>query len=211
MVHPPAAAPPAAAHPAAVPSPAPYAQLSDLVLPFDATRLGLGVNRLAPPAAAVIPPLLLKGRPVPRCRASNAATRAMAGRPTPDPFNSRRPSTDRAGDTSLYRFAAILPRTRPVWGRSRPVDLILPPAPRWGVVVVTSLYRFALVATGSPPFGRSFTPPPLRCVSVHSLPLSGRPSTPTASLSRSGRGGASCRRCAGIPARARASLAGLLP
>ena len=78
-------------------------------------------------------------------------------------------------------------------------------------MVVTSLYRSALVATGRPPFGRSFTPPPLRYGSVHSLPLSGRPSAPTATPSRSRRVGASCRRGAGIPARASASLAGLLP
>ena len=329
-----------------------------------------------PPAAAVIPPLLLKGRPVPRCRTSSTPTRAIASQPAPGPLNSRRRCTDRAGGTSLYHFAAILPRTSPVGGRSRPEDLIpppaprwgewwqagfpgqalsgleqpcqreaclhglaliapprpphggscprgrlrrcappptargditqskrhrpaarqagssaalrsrasrlpaigtaasaaaggdryrhrspgraptpraarlgqhlgtrpsslvwpacpalagtpapqqpsarrpgpedliLPPAPRWGVVVVTSLYRFALVATGSPPFGRSFTPPPLRSISVHSLPLSGRPSASTATLPRSRRGGASCRRGAGIHARARAILAGILP
>ena len=211
MVHPPAAAPPAAELLVSPLSPAPYAQLYGLFLPIDATRLGLGVHRPCPPAAAVIPPLLLKGRPVRRCRTSSTSIRAMAGRPTPDPVHSRRRCTGRAGGTSLYHFAAILPRTGPVRGQSRPEDLILPPAPRWGGVVITSLYRFALVAPGSPPFGRSFTPPPLRSVSVHSLPLSGRPSAPTATLSRSGRGGASCRRCAGIPARAKAFLAGLLP
>ena len=95
--------------------------------------------------------------------------------------------------------------------RPGPEDSILPPAPRWGEVVATSLYRSALVAPGSPAFVRSFTPPPLRSGSVHPLPLSGRPSTPTASPSRSRRGEASCRRSAGVPARARASLAGLLP
>ena len=266
-------------------------------------------------------PLLLKGRPVRRCRASSAPTRAMAGQPTPEPVHSRRPSTDRAGGTSLYRFAAILPRTAHLRGRSRPeelipppppptggelnlrhrrpatrkagscaalrllrsrafrlpavsatrssatggvrcrswtpgrapttraawlgqhlgtrpsglvwpacqamagspapsptsarrpvpVELILPPAPRWGGCGSSSLDRSTLVAPGSPAFGRSFTPPPLRSVSVHSLPLSGRPSAPTASLPRSRRAEASCRRGAGIPARAGASLAGILP
>ena len=127
-----------------MPSPAPDAQLSGLFSALCATRLGLGVNRLAPPpaavhprqlppAAAVIPPLLLKRRPVRRCRASNTPIRAMAGQPAPGPLNSRRRCTDRAGGTSLYHFAAILPRTSPVGGRSRPEDLIPPPAPLRGV------------------------------------------------------------------------------
>ena len=42
--------------------------------------------------------------------------------------------------------------------RPGPEDWILPPAPRWGGVVATSLYRSALVAPGSPAFVRSFTP-----------------------------------------------------
>ena len=95
--------------------------------------------------------------------------------------------------------------------RPGPEDWILPPAPRWGGVVATSLYRSALVAPGSPAFVRSFTPPPLRSGYVHPLPHSGRPSAPTASLPRSRRERCSCRRCAGVHARARASLAGLLP
>ena len=99
-----------------------------------------------PPAAAVIPPLLLKGRPVPRCRTSSTPTRAMASRTAPGPLNSRRRCTDRAGGTSLYHFAAILPRTGPVRGRSRPEDLIPPPAPLRGGCGSPSLVRCALVA-----------------------------------------------------------------
>ena len=99
-----------------------------------------------PPAAAVIPPLLLKGRPVPRCRTSSTPTRAIASQPAPGPLNSRRRCTDRAGGTSLYHFAAILPRTGPVRGRSRPEDLIPPPAPLRGGCGSPSLVRCALVA-----------------------------------------------------------------
>ncbi len=95
--------------------------------------------------------------------------------------------------------------------RPGPEEWNLPPAPRWGGVVVTSLYRSALLAPVPPSFSRSFTPPSLRCGYAHSLPHCGDTSAPTASPSRSRRGGASCQRSAGVPARARASLAGLLP
>ena len=70
----------------------------------------------------------------------------MASRTAPGPLNSRRRCTDRAGGTSLYHFAAILPRTGPVRGRSRPEDLIPPPAPLRGGCGSPSLGRCALVA-----------------------------------------------------------------
>ena len=113
------------------------------------------------PAAAVIPPLLLMGRPVRRCRTSSAPTRDMAGQPNPDPVHFRRPFTDRAGGTSLYHFAAILPRTSPVRGRSRPEDLIPPPTPPPGG------------AKPSAPSPGCAEGGELRCAALPCLPLAG--------------------------------------
>ena len=116
--------------------------------------------RQLPPAAAVIPPLLLKGRPVPRCRTSSTPTRAIASQPAPNPLNSQRRCTDRAGGTSLYHFAAILPRTSPVRGRSRPEELIPPPPPPPG-----GSYTFSTVVRlrGRPGATLRSAPPPSAC------------------------------------------------
>ena len=198
------------------------------------------LRRSAPPPTARVPdPQTTRQRPATRQAGSSAALRSPASRlpavcaassaavggarwPSRSPGRAHTPRAAGLGWLLGTRPSGIVWPACPVlagvpapWPSSArrpgPKECTLPPAPRWGGVVVTSLYRCALVAPGSPAFGRSFTPPPLRCGSVHSLPLSGRPSTPTASPSRSRRGRASCRRSAGVPARARASLAGLLP
>jgi len=85
--------------------------------------------RQYPIATAVIPPLKQQGEPVRRCRATSTPTRALAGRPAPPHRHARRRHTDRAGGTSLYRFAAFLPRTGHGRGRSRPEESIPPDPP----------------------------------------------------------------------------------
>ena len=147
----PAAVPPAAAHAAVllvpVPAPAPYAHVLALCFRLCATRPWLGVFNPSPPAAALTPPLHQMGRPANRWPKFGVTGQAPRGPLAIDPAKAKGLRTIRAGGTSLYHFAAILPRTGPVRGRSPPEDLILPPAPRWGGVVATSLYRSALVAT----------------------------------------------------------------
>lgn len=88
--------------------------------------------RQLPPAAAVIPPLPQKGRPVHRGRTVTALTRAMVGMPASDPLTSRRPCTMQAGGTSLYQSAAILPRPGHRRDRPGPEELTPPPAPLRG-------------------------------------------------------------------------------
>ena len=132
----PAAVPPAAA-PAAVllvPVPPPAAVLVWATPTLHPLQVIPAIRYfpMVPPAAVLAPPPLRKGRP--GCREPGYGPRGQAPRDhqAPDHGNSRGRCTGRAGGTSLYHFAAILPRTGPVRGRSRLEDSIPPPAPLRG-------------------------------------------------------------------------------
>ena len=88
--------------------------------------------RIVLPVAGDTPPLPRKGRPAHRWPKFGITGQAPQDHQAPDHGKSKDRRTGRAGGTSLYHFAAILPRTGPVRGRSRPEDSIPPPAPLRG-------------------------------------------------------------------------------
>ena len=198
------------------------------------------LRRCAPPPTARVPdPQSTRQRPATRQAGSSAALRSPASRlpavcaassaavggarwPSRSPGRAHTPRAAGLGWLLGTRPSRMVWPACPAFARTPapsptsarrpgPEDSILPPAPRWGGVVATSLYRSALVAPVRPSFSHSLTPSPLRSAFVRSFLHSGPPSAPTASLPRSRRGGCSCQRCAGVHASARAVLAGLLP